>query len=101
MEGCTKLANQVDGKLFISIHANASAKNKSVYGFETFLLRTGKIDDAVDVAERENSVIQMEQQTHQYTNFKDENYILASITQKFIYERKRKICCISTEAFKK
>ena len=90
----TKLANQVDGKLFISIHANASAKNKSVYGFETFLLRTGKIDDAVDVAERENSVIQMEQQTHQYTNFKDENYILASITQNSFMKESEKFAVL-------
>ena len=77
----TKLANQSDGKLFISIHANSSGKSKSVKGFETYLLRTGKIDAAIDVAERENGVIKMEKQTHQYTNFKDENYILASITQ--------------------
>lgn len=86
----TKLANQSDGKLFISIHANSSAGNKSVKGFETYLLRSGKIEDAIEVAERENGVINMEKNTHQYTNFKDENFILASITQNsFMKESER------------
>ena len=90
----TKLANQSDGKLFISIHANSSGNSKSVKGFETYLLRTGKIDDAIDVAERENGVIKMEKQTHQYTNFKDENYILASITQNSFMKESEKFAAL-------
>ena len=34
----TKIANQADGKLFISLHANSSAKNSHITGFETYLL---------------------------------------------------------------
>ena len=90
----TKLANQSDGKLFISIHANSSGNSKSVKGFETYLLRSGKIDDAIDVAERENAVIKMEKQIHQYTSFKDENYILASITQNSFMKESEKFAAL-------
>jgi len=90
----TKLANQSEGKLFISIHANSSGNSKSVKGFETYLLRSGKIDDAIDVAERENAVIKMEKQIHQYTSFKDENYILASITQNSFMKESEKFAAL-------
>ena len=78
----------------IQIHANSSSKNSHISGFETYLLRSGKIDEAVDVAERENAVINMEKQSHQYTNFKDENYILASITQNSFMKESEKLAAL-------
>ena len=51
----TKIANESGGKIFISIHANASPHNKNAKGFETFLLRPGKSKDAMEVALRENA----------------------------------------------
>jgi N-acetylmuramoyl-L-alanine amidase len=76
----TKIANESGGKVFISIHAN-STSNHSVRGFETYLLRTGKSDDAIDVAQRENSVIKLEEKNHPYQDFSSENLIIATMLQ--------------------
>ena len=76
----TKIANESGGKVFISIHANSTSNHK-VHGFETYLLRPGKTDDAIDVAQRENSVINMEEQSHSYRDFSSENLILATMAQ--------------------
>ena len=76
----TKIANDAGGKLFISIHANA-AKQKSVKGFETFLLRPGKTKDAIDVAQRENEVIAMEEHYHQYEQLSNDKLILYTMAQ--------------------
>ena len=46
--GVPVIANNVGGDLFISIHANAA--NQKARGFETFLLRIGKTQDAIEVA---------------------------------------------------
>jgi len=56
----TKIANEANGKLFVSIHVNSNP-NRRVRGFETYLLRPGKTDDAIEVASRENAVIKMEE----------------------------------------
>ena len=78
----TKIANESGGKIFISIHANASPKSKSAKGFETYLLRPGKSEDALEVALRENEVIRMEKDTGKYKDLaKEENLILATMAQ--------------------
>jgi len=76
----TKIANESGGKVFISIHAN-STSNHNVRGFETYLLRTGKSKDAIDVAQRENSVITLEEKNHSYRDFSSESLILATMAQ--------------------
>jgi len=77
----TKIANESNGKVFLSIHVNSTGKNRSARGFETYLLRPGKTEDAIEVAKRENSVITLEEAAHEYTNFTDENIILATMAQ--------------------
>jgi len=78
----TKIANESGGKIFISIHANASPKSKNAKGFETYLLRPGKSQDAMEVALRENEVIKMEKDERKYKNFSDpQNLILATMAQ--------------------
>ena len=74
----TKIANENNGKLFISIHANASP-NRNVRGFETYLLSPGKTSDAIEVASRENAVIQLEDQ--QQKIYSGENLIMATMVQ--------------------
>jgi len=74
----TKIANENNGKLFISIHANASP-NRNVRGFETYLLSPGKTSDAIEVASRENAVIQLEDQ--QQKKYSGENLIMATMVQ--------------------
>lgn len=78
-----QIANEADGKLFISIHCNSlSHKPSSTRGFEVYLLRPGKTEDAVEIAERENSVIELEEGYEQrYQKLTDENFILVTMAQ--------------------
>ncbi|MBC8213452.1 MAG: N-acetylmuramoyl-L-alanine amidase [Candidatus Marinimicrobia bacterium] len=94
----TKIANESGGKVFLSIHVNSTGGNKSARGFETYLLRPGKTEDAIGVAQRENSVITLEEATHEYTNFTDENIILATMAQStFMKESEHLAEVIQTE----
>ena len=77
----TKIANDSGGKVFISIHVNSSHSSRSAKGFETYLLRPGKTKDAIDVASRENGVIQLEEKNHDYKDSSNENMILATMAQ--------------------
>jgi len=76
----TQIANRSNGKLFISIHANAN-KNSRIKGFETFILRPGKTADAVEVSERENAVIKLEEEISRYDHLTKDNFIIASLMQ--------------------
>tara|TARA_X000001036_G_scaffold437160_1_gene481893 strand:- start:2064 stop:3494 length:1431 start_codon:yes stop_codon:yes gene_type:complete len=76
----TQIANESNGDLFISIHANANHKH-TASGFETYLLRPGKFDDAVEIVQRENEVIKLEDDKNKYEDLSDENFILASMAQ--------------------
>ena len=52
------IANSHNGDLFISIHVNSISNSPGTKGFETYLLRIGKTEDAIkEVEKRENSVI--------------------------------------------
>ncbi|MFO7890084.1 MAG: N-acetylmuramoyl-L-alanine amidase [bacterium] len=73
----TKFANKMNGKLFISIHANAT-RNNNVRGFSTWVLGKSKTKMALEVAEKENSVIEYDDS---YTEYKDASYILNAIAQ--------------------
>lgn len=75
-----KIANENNGKLFISIHCNsAPKKNSTPNGFEVYLLRPGRTDEAIAIAEFENSVIQLEDNPNRYEKLTDENFILVSM----------------------
>lgn len=76
-----KIANKNSGKLFISIHANSlgGSKQSKVKGFEVYLLRPGRTQEAIGVAEFENSVIDFEKDKAKYKELTDENFILVSM----------------------
>jgi len=78
-----QIANEADGKLFISIHCNSLRRKPSpTRGFEVYLLRPGKTEDAVEIAERENSVVEMEEGYEQrYQKLTEENFILVTMAQ--------------------
>jgi N-acetylmuramoyl-L-alanine amidase len=76
----TRLANQKQGKLFISIHCNA-VKSGGAGGFETYFLRPARNQKAMEVALRENSVIKYEDSHNQYQDLTEENYILLAMAQ--------------------
>ena len=77
----TDMANNSAGKIFISIHANSLASNRHVDGFETYLLRPGRTDDAIDVAKRENEVIEFEKKSKNYKKYTNQDIILATMAQ--------------------
>lgn len=79
----TQIANDANGKLFVSIHCNSTPrKPSSQNGFEIYLLRPGRSEDAIQIAERENSVIKLEEGFEQrYTALTEENFILVTMQQ--------------------
>lgn len=75
-----KIANEANGKLFISIHCNSTLKKNTNYsGFEVYLLRPGRTQEAIEIAEFENSVIKYEDNPQRYQQLTDENFILVSM----------------------
>ena len=63
------IANRSGAKLFISIHANASEYNKNARGTEVYLLGMHRTEDALEIIERENSVIDLEDNQEIYDDF--------------------------------
>ena len=77
-----EIANKKKGKLFISIHCNAMPeKPNPVKGFECWILRPGKSEDAARVASRENNAIQYESNRKKYDTLDAEIAILGSLAQ--------------------
>lgn len=83
-------ANRAQGDIFISIHTNSvakSSKNRSfVAGSSVYTLGLHKDNNNLEVARRENSVIEFEKNFEQtYSGFdpeKDESYIIFEMAQK-------------------
>jgi N-acetylmuramoyl-L-alanine amidase len=59
LQNRASMATKANGKLFISIHANA-AKSRSVSGLEVYFLSEAKEESAKRVAERENASVAFE-----------------------------------------
>jgi N-acetylmuramoyl-L-alanine amidase len=78
-----QIANEKNGKLFISIHCNSMPKKPHpTNGFEIYLLRPGKTEAALRVAEKENAVVKMEEgHEKRYQELTEENFILLSMAQ--------------------
>ncbi|SHI89845.1 N-acetylmuramoyl-L-alanine amidase family protein [Flavobacterium terrae] len=53
------IANRANANLFVSIHCNAN-KNQEAYGTETYVMGLSKSASSLEVAKKENEVIQME-----------------------------------------
>jgi N-acetylmuramoyl-L-alanine amidase len=77
------IANEAGGKLFISVHCNSLPRKPSkTRGFEVYLLRPGRTEEAISIAERENSVIEMEPgYEEKYPQLTEENFILVTMAQ--------------------
>ncbi|MBS1538757.1 MAG: N-acetylmuramoyl-L-alanine amidase [Bacteroidetes bacterium] len=82
LERRTQIANKAGGKLFLSIHCNSMpSKPHPAHGFESYILRPGRNDDAVRVADRENSVIKLEKRKDKYQELSEEKLIVATMAQ--------------------
>ncbi|TLU81544.1 MAG: N-acetylmuramoyl-L-alanine amidase [Chlorobium sp.] len=76
-----KIANRNGGKLFISVHCNASP-NRAASGSEVYILGANKNKSALDVAMFENSVIRKEADYQlEYKGFTEEYLIMSSMAQ--------------------
>lgn len=78
-----QIANQAGGKLFVSIHCNSMPhKPNPASGFEIYLLRPGKTENALRIAERENEVVKFEEDYEKrYQQLTEENFILLTMAQ--------------------
>ncbi len=78
-----RIANNAGGKLFISVHCNSSAKKPAtVNGFEVYLLRPGRTEEAMRIAEFENSVVKLEKDYEaRYQELTDEQFIVINMAQ--------------------
>lgn len=78
-----QIANEAGGKLFISIHCNSMPRKPNpMRGFEIYLLRPGKTEHAIQIAERENAVIQFEEgYKERYQELTEENFIIMTLAQ--------------------
>ena len=83
-------ANKAQGDIFISIHTNSISKKsksrKTIEGSSVYTLGLHKDENNLEVAMRENSVIELEQDYQQkYSGFdpqRDESYIIFEMAQK-------------------
>ena len=97
-----KIANEANGNLFISIHCNSTPRKPTdANGFEVYLLRPGRTKEAIDIAERENSVIQYEDNPQRYEKLTDENFILVSMAQSSYMKYSEKFADILNKQFNK
>ena len=77
----TQIANQAKSKLFISVHANWN-KRRSAKGFDVYILGQGKDQAAIEIAEKENSVVtEFESSEKEYEGFLDGNKMIYTIMQ--------------------
>ncbi len=63
------IANQAGAKLFISIHANSAPYSSQVRGTETYILGLHRTEKAKEVMQRENEVVNLEDNPDQYNAF--------------------------------
>jgi len=96
----TKFANANEGKLFISIHCN-SIRSRRIRGFKTYILGPARTQQALEVAEKENSVIELEESTEVYDEFQDAAHILNEINQSTNLKESEDLARIVNEEFKR
>ena len=78
-----QIANANNGKLFVSVHVNAIENSPATCGSETYLLAPRGTKKAIEIAARENSVIQLEENQGRYRNIlSPQQYILATMAQR-------------------
>lgn len=77
----TRFANEKKADLFISIHCNATDKNRKANGFETYFLSEAKTDWERAVLARENGALQYEQNEPDPLTKDDISLILADLSQ--------------------
>ena len=99
------IANKNNADLFVSIHANSEPKGRhSAYGTETYILGEHTNQRNLEVAQKENSVIVLEEDyKEKYEGFDPnlpESYILFSLYQSAHFENSLKLAGFVEHQFK-
>jgi N-acetylmuramoyl-L-alanine amidase len=97
-----EIANKNKADLFICIHANANP-NAKAFGTETFVMGLHKDENNLAIAQRENSVILMDENYQErYEGFDNspESYILFTLTQSAFQESSLKFASKVESQFK-
>lgn len=84
------IANEAGGKLFISLHVNASSAS-SVSGTETYFLGPHKTEAARKVMERENKVVRLESNPGQYEAYDEQALVRHVLTQSAYMRQSEKL----------
>lgn len=99
-----EIANESKADLFISIHTNALAKNRTMKGASTWTLGLAKSDDNLEVAKRENAVILYENDYEtRYAGFNpnsSESYIIFEFMQDKYMEQSVHLASLVQKQFK-
>lgn len=94
----TEIANNNGGKLFISIHVNSN-NNTRIRGFETYFLRPGKSESALEVLEvvqRENNVVNLyENKDLKQELTEEDKIVLSNVQNAFVKESEQLATLIS------
>jgi len=96
----TQFANTHDGKLFISIHANSNPSRR-IRGVSTYVLGIEKSEQALSVAEKENSVIELEESVEVYREYQDAAHILNAIAQSSYLKESQDLAGMVNECIRK
>lgn len=95
-----RIANAANGKLFVSIHANAVAENSATaVGTETFFLGSTRTAQARAVMERENSVVRLEEDPSVYEQFNEEALILRTMAMSTYLRKAERIAGLIEQEF--
>lgn len=99
-----EIANEAKADLFISIHTNALAKNKTMQGASTWTLGLAKSEENLEVAKRENAVILYESDYEaRYAGFNPnsaESYIIFEFMQDKYMEQSVHLASLVQKQFK-
>ncbi|MBO7145856.1 MAG: N-acetylmuramoyl-L-alanine amidase [Salinivirgaceae bacterium] len=97
------IANKNNADLFVSVHANSN-KNTKPFGTETFVMGLHKSQSNLDVAQKENSVIVLEQDYNtKYEGFDPssaESYIIFSLMQNVYLDKSLKLASMVQDEFR-
>ncbi|MDD3806411.1 MAG: N-acetylmuramoyl-L-alanine amidase [Candidatus Marinimicrobia bacterium] len=96
----TQIANNANGKIFISVHCN-SHENRRINGSETFILAPRLTEEAIKIAERENQVIRLEENQKIYEQITNEQYILASMAQSTFMKESEELAALVEKNYTK
>lgn len=96
-----RIANDAEGKLFVSIHVNSApgAAARRAVGTETYFLGLHKNAAAKAVMERENAVVQLEDDPDAYADFDEEALILRTMANSLYLRKSERLAALVEQQF--